>query len=363
MSIRQMHDLLTNAISTLISDFLTTTEQIDSKLQRATENTTAKIEQEIEKLSKKLTQNLHNEIKKLSSDVCTLRNDTESKFQEVTKTVGGISDAMNERIDAHVVATRKMTDSISQEMNARSGRLLNDMREYRTETENSLKEFRQDYSLFREKMNSEQATWRNKAGGEIDKVNDNVRLIEERVARLVEDKVTEIQAAAQNGIQKENTEITYLREQLAARQLTEGAIPNQVLPVTDVNVENSSQVNSGVATRAGNNHMGKSNINNCTASMCGNAKSQPRVDSNSGHAIVNVTSDVFANNSLINELTLPKFYDSSNQTLLHFLRDLDEYYRIKNIPESLKLPPAMRAVTDPIAKNWFSTMYSELDGG
>src|SRR5215469_3549138 len=159
MSIRQMHDLLTSAISTLRSDFLTITEQFDSKLHRATENITAKIEQKIEKLSEKLTQNLHNEIKKLSSDVCTLRNDTESKFQEVTKTVGSISDATNERIDAHVVATRKMTDSISQEMNASSGRLLNDMREYRTETENSLKEFRQDYSLFREKMNSEQATW------------------------------------------------------------------------------------------------------------------------------------------------------------------------------------------------------------
>jgi hypothetical protein len=82
-----------------------------------------------------------------------LRNDTEHKFQEVTRTIGGISDALNERIEAHVVATRKMTDSISQEMNARSERLLVDMEEYRTETENSLKEFRQDYSLFREQMN------------------------------------------------------------------------------------------------------------------------------------------------------------------------------------------------------------------
>jgi hypothetical protein len=46
-----------------------------------------------------------------------------------------------------------------------------------------------------------------------------------------------------------------------------------------------------------------------------------------------VTSDVFANSSPINELTLPNFYDSSNQILLHFLRDLDEYYKIKNVPD------------------------------
>jgi len=59
-------------------------------------------------------------------------------------------------------------------------------------------------------------------------------------------------------------------------------------------------------------------------------------------------SDVFANNSPVNELTLPNFYDSSNQIVLHFLRDLDEYYKIKKVPEDLKLPLAMRAVTDPI---------------
>ena len=44
------------------------------------------------------------------------------------------------------------------------------VKEYRTETENSLREFRQDYSQFREQMNSEQATWQDKAGGEMDKM-------------------------------------------------------------------------------------------------------------------------------------------------------------------------------------------------
>jgi len=89
-------------------------------------------------------------------------------------------------------------------MNARSGRLLDGVKKYRIETENSLKEFRQNYSPFREKMNSERAAWQNKAGGEMDKVNDSVRLVERRVARLVEDRVTEIQAEAQNSIEKVN---------------------------------------------------------------------------------------------------------------------------------------------------------------
>jgi len=90
-------------------------------------------------------------------------------------------------------------------------------------------------------LNSEQAAWQNKAGAEMDKVNDNVRLEEERFVRLVEDRVTEIQAALQNSIQKVNTEIKNLQERLTARQLTDSVITNQVLPVTVVDVENSNQ--------------------------------------------------------------------------------------------------------------------------
>ena len=120
---------------------------MDSKLQAATENIKAMIRQENEKQ----TQKLHNEVKKLSTDICTLRNDTERKIQEVTTTIGGVSDSLNERIDAYLVATRKMTHRLSQEKNARAIHLLDDIKEYRTETENSLREFRQDYSQFREK--------------------------------------------------------------------------------------------------------------------------------------------------------------------------------------------------------------------
>jgi hypothetical protein len=163
-------------------------------LQAATENITAKIQQENEKLMQKL----HIEVKKLSSDMGTLQNDAENKFQEVTRTIGGVNDAMNERIDAHVVATRKMTDRISHEMNARSGFLRDDMKEYRTDR----KQFEGIQARLQsvQRTNSEQATWQNKTGVEMDKVKDSVRLIEEIVSRLVEDRITEIQAAAQNNI-------------------------------------------------------------------------------------------------------------------------------------------------------------------
>jgi hypothetical protein len=55
-------------------------------LHAATENITAKIQQENEKLMQKL----HIEVK-LSSDMRTLQNDAENKFQEVSKMTPEIS--------------------------------------------------------------------------------------------------------------------------------------------------------------------------------------------------------------------------------------------------------------------------------
>jgi hypothetical protein len=119
-------------------------------------------------------------------------------------------------------------------------------------------------------------------------VNDSVRLVEERFAGLVEDRVTEIQTAAQKSIQKVNIEIKNLREQLPARQLTDSAIPSQVLPLMPGDVENSIQSFSELVNSAGNYHMGNGDANNYTTSACGKAISQPSVTSISGSAIVDV---------------------------------------------------------------------------
>jgi len=189
MSAKQLQDILTKALSTLRADI---TEQLDSKLQGVTENITVKIQEENERLSQKL----YDEVKKLSTNICALRNETERKIQELTTTIGGVSDSLNERIEAHVVVTRKLTERVTQETNARAGHLLDDIKAYKTETENSLKQFGKEYTKLKEQMNSEQATWQAKAWGEMDKVKDSVKLIE--------DRVTEIEAAAQNSIQKLN---------------------------------------------------------------------------------------------------------------------------------------------------------------
>jgi hypothetical protein len=50
--------------------------------------------------------------------------------------------------------------------------------------------------------------------------------------------------------------------------------------------------------------------------------------------------------SVLNDLVLPKFADCHAQNIVHFLVELEERFHLKSVPESLKLPLAMEAVSD-----------------
>jgi hypothetical protein len=84
---------------------------------------------------------------------------------------------------------------------------------------------------------------------------------------------------------------------------------------------------------------------------CNDSNSIVSQNGNSGvYTNVNVTSEERKRSVDPNELTLPLFTDSSKQVPLHFIRDLDLYFRLKQTPDHLKLPLTFRAVQEPIAK-------------
>jgi hypothetical protein len=77
---------------------------------------------------------------------------------------------------------------------------------------------------------------------------------------------------------------------------------------------------------------------------------------------VNVLSEEHNRSVDLNELTLPLFTDSSKQVPLHFICDLDLYFRLKQTPNHLKLQLTFRAVQEPIAKQWFlQQTYNKLN--
>jgi hypothetical protein len=66
------------------------------------------------------------------------------------------------------------------------------------------------------------------------------------------------------------------------------------------------------------------------------------------------------NGNAISDLALPKFTDARRQNVMDFLAELLDYFKLKNIPESLKLPLAVKSVTDPYSRIWISAVCGDM---
>jgi hypothetical protein len=76
---------------------------------------------------------------------------------------------------------------------------------------------------------------------------------------------------------------------------------------------------------------------------------------------VSAISVVTSNGHDLDEFSLHKFKNSSKQLVTHFLRELDEYFVIRKTPAELKLPLSFKAIEDPFAKQWFTTVYKTIE--
>jgi hypothetical protein len=59
-------------------------------------------------------------------------------------------------------------------------------------------------------------------------------------------------------------------------------------------------------------------------------------------------------------IVLPKFHDARKQNAIQFICDLNDYFRLKNVDESLKLSLVTEAPTDRYTQDWFSTTRKDL---
>jgi hypothetical protein len=62
----------------------------------------------------------------------------------------------------------------------------------------------------------------------------------------------------------------------------------------------------------------------------------------------------------LDKFSLPKFKNSAKQVVTHFLRKLDEYFSIRKTSDELCLPLCFKAIEDPFAKQWFTTIYKTV---
>jgi hypothetical protein len=95
----------------------------------------------------------------------------------------------------------------------------------------------------------------------------------------------------------------------------------------------------------------------CNLSTCSGSADVHNTSVSSCNNNVNAGSGLYANKTDLSELFLPNFTDSTRQHPLYFIRDFDEYFSLKRTPEELMLAMVFRAVKEPCAKQWFSSVF------
>jgi len=101
-------------------------------------------------------------------------------------------------------------------------------------------------------------------------------------------------------------------------------------------------------------------VNACNLSTCSGSAKVPNTPVNSCNNNVNPGSELYANNTDLSKVTFPTFTDSTCQVPVHFIRDLDQYFSLKITPEQLRLALVFRAVKEPFAKQWSSSVFDRM---
>ena len=195
-------------------------------------------------------------------------------------------------------------------------------------------------------------------------INTKVETRAADVKKYVDDKIKEVREDRQLA-HRNSEEILKVKDKIREleNKLTLGGHPgNQVESVSARGLTQPDQ-NAGAAGSSTNSNLvasGSCDGESQGTSADGSVINQPI--NSGGCTIVNASSEALIRGVDLQELTLPIFSDSSKQVPLHFIRDLELYFKLKQTPDNLKLPLAFRAVQEPIAKQWFSSAYDKLGG-
>jgi hypothetical protein len=126
---------------------------------------------------------------------------------------------------------------------------------------------------------------------------------------------------------------------------TSAAVPVRI----DVRSQVVQQVDSVIHTAGSNNTLpsvpGAKGANRCSTSVCHDVNSAINQPTNScSYGSVNARSGLQAKSAELCELTCPTFSDSTKQVAIHFIRDPDQYFNLRQTPDELRLPLVFRAI-------------------
>jgi hypothetical protein len=93
--------------------------------------------------------------------------------------------------------------------------------------------------------------------------------------------------------------------------------------------------------------------------VCGGSNAHPSTDTRHQNELAGCENTQW-NSNVINDVALPKFVDATRQNAVQFLYELDSFFSLKHVPESLKLHIALKAIGDSYAKQWLESVGKDL---
>jgi hypothetical protein len=175
-------------------------------------------------------------------------------------------------------------------------------------------------------------------------VTDKVETAVARTRECVDNKLKAISGDVQQ-VKRNADEISKMQATLGELQNKVASVGPNTQPSADsgntiVRVSTADLQLASTSSGAGAKVIPSTSSVNANSSIaCNDSTSIISQNSNSGVCTnVNVSSEESNRSVDLNDLTLPVFTDSSKQLPLHFIRDLDLYFKLKQTLNQLKLP-------------------------
>jgi hypothetical protein len=306
---------------------------------KLSETLTKQFKDETEKLRAELSNKLTREVTQVQKDMDKLRSDTTIELLSVSNGLEDVCKKLDAKLTGHIKDSRQCMSRVNEELNAKTKVLEANLNRVVENTGSELQSIRQEFMQAKQQINAD--------------ISDKISVCKSQILAEKQEY--------QEKFLKVNQEIDKLQEKLMVSQSGNKTINNHSdnCPVTALN--NSSQERAAPADRVSGQKDNQSNVdlNRMTESVC-RCSNNGLDEVNSVRVSDHVNHGLLENCSLLNELTLPIYCDSSSQIVGNFLKDLELYFDLKGVPANLKLPLAARAVHDPFTKAWISAEYNKL---
>jgi hypothetical protein len=266
-----------------------------------------------------------------------LRKNTENEFSKISNNINTESVNIDERLNVHISNTRKELATSEREINQRSRALIKEINDHKLHV-----------------------------GAAVEGIGPGLAQTKEEVKRRVEGLASGVKAGSTAFLaDKQNTVPVFRKVNLAISQI-EAKIAGSAAPhhsslvrEEDVGQSNSKMTGLQSSQSQNSNSIGVSGLSTCSASEC--AASVINVPDSACTKNISAVSVVTSNGyNNLDEFSLPEFKRSAKQVVTHFLKEIDEYFSVRETPKERKLPHTFKAIENDFANQWFETLYKNV---